>query len=448
MSWLKTSVAAAAMLAGAAASAQTSSPSGQVLTGRAAFGSWHEDAPGVRRRIEVGDLPVPYATKSASNGPGVVDRPPGAALKVPPGFKVDLYAAGLDGPRLLRTAPNGDLFVAETRAGRIRVFAADAKEPRKGEIFASGLDEPFGIAFYPSGPDPRWVYVANVNSVVRFPYRSGDRKARLKPETVVPRLTRETGGHSTRDVAFNREGSRMLVSVGSASNVAQGSPAGEGKAGGALGAAGGDEEGRADVLSFTPEGRDRTVFATGIRNCVGLAVNPNTGDPWCSTNERDGLGDDLVPDYVTRVREGAFYGWPWYYLGDHQDPRHKGERPDLKSKVTVPDILLQAHSATLQMTFYTGDAFPAEYRGDAFSALHGSWNRSGRTGYKIIRMKLRDGVPTGDYEDFVTGFVASDRGVWGRPVGIATGADGSLFFSEDGNGTIWRVSYVGSRAAK
>ena len=208
-----------------------------------------------------------------------------------------------------------------------------------------------------------------------------------------------------------------------------------------LGAAWSYETDRAAVLAFDPDGKNRRLFATGIRNCVGLAVQPQSGTPWCSTNERDGFGDDLVPDYVTSVRENAFYGWPWFYIGGHEDPKHAGERPDLKDKVTTPDVLLQAHSASLGLTFYQGSNFPTDYRGDAFAAEHGSWNRSKRTGYKVIRIRLKDGTPTGEYEDFVTGFVVNDSEVWGRPVGVAVAHDGALLISEDGNGTIWRVSH-------
>jgi glucose/arabinose dehydrogenase len=237
----------------------------------------------------------------------------------------------------------------------------------------------------------------------------------------------------------------MLVSVGSASNVAEGmgTPPGGLEAWRTrepLGASWGAETDRAAVLAFDPDGKNRKLFATGIRNCVGLAMQAN-GTAWCSTNERDNLGDDLVPDFVTRVREDAFYGWPWFYIGDHQDPRHAGARPDLEDKITVPDVLLQAHSASLGLTFYDGDSFPAEYRGDAFAAEHGSWNRSKRTGYKVVRIRLKDGVPTGEYEDFVTGFVVNDTEVWARPVGVAVARDGALLISEDGNGTIWRVSH-------
>jgi glucose/arabinose dehydrogenase len=333
-------------------------------------------------------------------------------------------------------------------AGRIRVLrpSADGKSAAKNAVYASGLSEPFGIAFYPQGPEPKWVYVAENNRVLRFPYRPGDLTTAAKPEVVVAQLAPTSGGHATRDVAFSKDGARMFVSVGSGSNVAQGMPrkspeeikAWEAKRG--LGAAWGSEENRADVLVFTPDGKDARIFATGLRNCVGLTVHPQTDDVYCSTNERDGLGDNLVPDYVTRVREGAFYGWPWWYMGNREDPRWKGARPDLSGKVTAPDVPLQPHSAPLGMTFYTGNAFPADYRASAFAAFHGSWNRTARTGYKVVRVLMRDGVPTGEYEDFLTGFVVDDNRVWGRPVGVATGKDGSLFVSEDASGTIWRVS--------
>ncbi|HWX83264.1 MAG TPA: sorbosone dehydrogenase family protein [Xanthobacteraceae bacterium] len=420
----------------------------QSLEGKDAFGDWQRDKPGTIRLIRPRDLPKPGATPSAGNFPHVVPRPAAATPQVPPGFKAELFAEGLSGPRIIRVAPNGDIFVAETRAGRIRVIrAADrAAKPAANEIFASGLHGPFGIAFFPAGDNPQFVYVANTDSVMRFAYRPGDLKASGAPETVVANLPRG-GNHTTRDIAFTIDNRRMLVSVGSAGNDGEG--LGTAPPGGLeawsrqhpLGAAWSYEADRAAVLSFDPEGKDQKIFATGIRNCVGLAVQPQSGALWCSTNERDGLGDNLVPDYVTRVSENAFYGWPWFYIGGNEDPRHVGERPDLKDKVTTPDVLLQAHSASLGLTFYQGDNFPAEYRGDAFAAEHGSWNRSKRTGYKVIRIKLKDGVPTGEYEDFVIGFVVNDSEVWGRPVGVAVARDGALLVSEDGNGTIWRVSH-------
>ncbi|MEK9278954.1 MULTISPECIES: sorbosone dehydrogenase family protein [unclassified Bradyrhizobium] len=435
------SVATSAWLLAAAATGVQAEP---VLQGKAAYGNWQSDKPGTVRLIRPQDLARPGGTPSAASFPRVVPRSPEASLQVPAGFKVELFAEGLRGPRTVRVAPNGDIFVAETRAGTIRVLRAGEGKVATNDVYASGLRQPFGIAFFPNGDDPQWVYVANTDGVVRFPYQAGDLKARGKPETVVASLPHD-GGHSTRDIVFTPDNKRMLVSVGSHSNLAEGmgNPPGGLAAWSRtqpLGAAWASETERGAVLAFNPDGKERKIYATGIRNCVGLAIQPQTGLPWCSTNERDGLGDDLVPDYVTSVKEGAFYGWPWFYIGGNEDPRHAGARPDLKDKVTVPDVLVQPHSASLGMTFYQGTQFPAEYRGDAFAAEHGSWNRSKRTGYKVIRIRMKDGKPTGEYEDFITGFVVNDREVWGRPVGVAVAKDGSLLISEDGNGTIWRVT--------
>ena len=401
-------------------------------SGRAALGDFRGDGPGVRRRISFADLPAPYATPSATNAPQVVRAPPGAAPRLPPGFHAEVFAHDLEGPRLVRASPSGrSLRRREPGGAAWRVLrAADATRGARDEVYASGLNRPFGVTFYPPGPEPRWVYVAETNAVLRFPYASGDLRASGGAQVVVGRLTTEEGGHWTRDVAFSRDGRRMFVSVGSASNVAEGDV---------------DEVDRADVLVFDPEGHGREVYASGIRNCVGLAVHPATGDVWCSTNERDGLGDDLVPDYVTRVREGGFYGWPWFYLGAHPDPRHAGEHPELAAAVVAPDVLLQAHSASLEVAFYDAAAFPESYRGCAFASLHGSWNRGARTGPKVIVVPLHDGVPTGEYEDFTLDRLrrrATTRS-WARPVGVAVGRDGSLFVSEDANGTIWRITYAG-----
>jgi glucose/arabinose dehydrogenase len=424
-----------------------------LLVSKAAYGDWRSDAPGLRRYIRSSDLPAPYASASTANNAVVVARPADAQLKVPAGFQARPFASGLDNPRLIRVAPNGDIFIAESGADRIRVLrpSDDGDEVLRDSVFASGLRLPFGIAFYPHGNEPQWVYVANTDSVVRFRYHSGDLRADEEPEVIVPNLP--VGGHSTRDIAFSLDNAAMFVSVGSLSNDAESMAALDWRSPRELIATlrqrignvvhgRGDENERADVLAFSPKGEDRHVYASGIRNCVGMAVNSSTGDLWCSTNERDGLGDDLPPDYITRVRDGGFYGWPWYYIGAHEDPRHKGARPDLKNKVIAPDILLQAHSASLQMMFYAGEQFPAEYKGNIFAAEHGSWNRSKKTGYKIIRAIVNEGVPSGEYEDFVTGFVIDDTRVWGRPVGVAQANDGSLLFSDDGNGTIWRVSYA------
>ena len=421
-----------------------------LLQGTAAFGDWRADRPGLRRLIGPQDIPAPDPAQSASNVVRIVHRTDQKPI-VPNGFEVNLFASGLAGPRIIRTAPNGDLFVAESRAGRIRVLRPNGTQAAQPSVFASGLHYPFGIAFYPPGPDPQWIYVGNTDSVIRLPYRSGDTTARGTAETIVPHLP--VGGHATRDVAFSPDGKTMYVSVGSGSNDAEGMAELGARelqawaADHAVGATWGNESDRADVLAFDPQGKNERIVATGIRNCVGMAVAPTDGTVWCSTNERDGLGDNLPPDYITRLRDGAFYGWPWYYIGAHQDPQHNGERPDLKDKVTTPDVLIEAHSASLGMTYYDGTQFPAEYRGSLFAAEHGSWNRSKRTGYKIIRVIVKDGVPTGAYEDFATGFVISDAEVWGRPVGVAVDKDGALMVSEDASGTIWRIAYTGKAAA-
>jgi glucose/arabinose dehydrogenase len=289
--------------------------------------------------------------------------------------------------------------------------------------------------------------------VIRFAYKVGDLQASGPPEVVVNELAPNGRfGHSTRDIAFSADGRRMFVSVGSASNVADQmvkktvAEAQAWQAEHGLGASWGSETNRADVLVYeVGSNQPGKVYASGIRNCVGLTVEPKTGDLWCTTNERDLLGDDLVPDYSTRVKEGGFYGWPWYYMGNHEDPRRKGDRPDLAGKAIVPDVPYTSHSAPLNLVFYTAtsgrSAFPAQYVGDGFAVLHGSWNRSVRTGYKVVRVRMKDGVPTGEYDDFLVGFIVNDADVWGRPVGAAVANDGSLLISDDAGSLIYRISY-------
>jgi glucose/arabinose dehydrogenase len=237
------------------------------------------------------------------------------------------------------------------------------------------------------------------------------------------------GGHWTRDIAFSRNGKKMFVSVGSRSNVYENPNE--------------NEKDRATILEFNPDGTGKRIYVSGIRNAVGIAIHPQTGELWASVNERDGLGDDLVPDYVTRVKDGSFYGWPWFYIGPESGPATSGHVSRTPRQSEHPDVLLQSHSASLQIEFYTGKMFPAEYRNDAFAAQHGSWNRARRTGYKVIRLPQKNGVPTGEYEDFMTGFVTPEGDVWGRPVGVTVGKDGSLFVTDDGSNTIWRVTYTG-----
>jgi glucose/arabinose dehydrogenase len=372
---------------------------------------------------------------------------------LPPGFHLGVFAEGLSGPRKMLVAPNGDILVTEMRGGRVTVLhpSSDGTRAAGNDVLLQGLRQPFGLAFYPNAQNPQWLYVAETNRVTRYPYRAGDVKPRGAAQVVVAELPSGVG-HSTRDIAFSPDGKRLFVSVGSASNVAETmskkTPA-EIKSWEAVHGLGGAwdvETNRAGVLEFDAAAPAApSNYANGIRNCVSLTVQPANGALWCTTNERDSLGDDLVPDYSTRVARGAFYGWPWYYVGSNEDPRLKGLRPDLNGKVSVPDVLYQSHSAALSMTFYEAtrgkSAFPAAFVGDAIVGFHGSWNRSLRTGYKLVRVHMKNGEPTGDYEDFLTGFVVDDAHVWGRPVATVELPDGSLLMSEDGNNVIFRISF-------
>ena len=317
--------------------------SGTLLTGKAAMGDWTSDAPGVRRKITVTDLPAPSSNILAINRAHVVERPAGAQLRVPPGFTIELYAGGFRDPRFLLTAPNSDIFVVESRANRIKVLrdTKHAGQPDVTEIFAEqGLNKPFGIAFYPPGDDPQFLYVADTDGIIRFPYRNGDLKARGPAEDLGAHLSAgaarlRSGGHWTRDIVFSPDGKKMYVSIGSRSNVSDSAA----------------EADRARIFEFNPDGTDRKVYAWGVRNAVGIAFRPGANELWMSTNERDEIGEDLPPDYISSVRTGGFYGWPWFYIGNHPDPRHKGKHPELADKVIVPDVLVQAHSATLNLCF-------------------------------------------------------------------------------------------------
>jgi glucose/arabinose dehydrogenase len=450
-----------------------------VVTGQAAFADWNQQQPGTRRKITVADLPQPKPEEAVNNTPHLIPKPADAWPVAPAGFKVTLYAGGdaapmqradnketmaksggtFTMPRLLRTAPNGDLFVSDPGAGSILILRGMGANGKAAQIetFATGLDHPFGIAFYPA-ENPKYVYVGNATTIQRFAYKVGDLHASGAPETIVPDVPGYAqltgGGHWTRDVVFSKDGKHMLISVGSGSNVDDPDVTPK-------------EFHRADVLEYTPEGKFIEVYAHGIRNCVGEAINPITGSLWCSTNERDNLGNHLVPDYVTSIKEGGFYGWPWYYMGGHQDPRlpqpcadgtgpnpqaaalnpdqaKDCKRVDLSSKVITPDVLVQPHMASLQMTFYpSSGSFPKGYDGDAFAAEHGSWNRKNRAGYEVIRIPMHDGKADGSYEDFLSGFVTKDGQVWGRPVGVTVGHDGALYVTDDGTRSVWRVAYTG-----
>lgn len=401
------------------------------------FYDFRGESPGTVHKITVADLPNPNSPRPGVASPEVHAKPTDAFPKTLPGFKVNAYATDLNNPRELRTAPNGDVFLAEQDHGDVKVFRGVTNDGKAEQVstFVSGLKQPFGIAFYPPGNDPQWVYIGDIDSVKRFPYRNGDLKARGEAQTVVdelyPGAHTNDKGHTTRNLAFSADGKKLYVSVGSQSNI---DDPDDHKY----------EFHRANILEFNPDGTGLRVFASGLRNPVGLAIEPKTKELWTCVNERDMLGDNLVPDYTTHVQDGGFYGWPWYYMGKNHDPRLKDSHPDLQAKVITPDVLFQAHSAPLGFTFYTGNQFPAEYRGDMFLALHGSWNRSTRTGYEVVRIPLhQQGKASGEYEDFLTGFVTQDGDVWGRPVGIAVAKDGSLLVSEEGTKSIWRVSYTG-----
>lgn len=387
----------------------------------AVAGAVATSSPLQHHEIRVAQLPKPFATPSAGNPPSYGPRPANATLHAPPGFHVSLFADKLGDPRAMLLAPNGDVILSEPGDGKITILR-DANHDGVAEqrsTFASGLDNPYGLAFH-----GRWLYVGNEGAVVRFPYSAGQTTGNGRPEQIA---ALPSGGHATRGVIFSRDGTKLYVSVGSGSNVSAG-----------------EAPERAAIIELNPDGSGKRIFASGLRNPVGMAWQPSTNALWTVVNERDGLGDDLVPDYATRLQAGAFYGWPYAYLGAHEDPRRAGERRDLVKKASLPSVLIQAHSAPLGIAFYTGTMFPPEYRGRAFVALHGSWNRSRRTGYKVISIPFKDGQPAGGYDDFVMGWAPSDasRSVWGRPVGLLVLADGSLLVSDDGGGKIWRVTFV------
>jgi len=372
--------------------------------------------------IKLADLPAPEVMTGPRNQSKVIPRPEGAELQVPPGFQISVYAEGeFQQPRGLLQASNGDVFVAESQPNRISMLRDSNNDGKVDErfVFATGLNRPFGLAIWRD-----YLYVGNQNGIVRFKYKPGQTKAEGEPEKLVDLPAGQ--GHWTRNVLFNQAGTKMYVAVGSGSNVNAGEP-----------------PIRAAISEFNPDGTGHRIFASGTRNPVGLAWNPATKQLWAAVEERDLIGNDLVPEYVTSIKEGAFYGWPYAYLGQNEDPRRKGEQPDLVKKAIVPDVLIQAHSAVLGMAFYEGKMFPSDFQGDAFVALHGSWNREPRTGYKIIRIKFKNGKPVGGYDDFVTGWMLGEDKpeVWGRPVSVLVLKDGSMLITDDGGNKVWRVTY-------
>ena len=367
------------------------------------------------------NLPAPFASKSEGNGPNGEAPPAGFLPAVPAGFQVNIFAKDLKRPRFMAVAPNGDIFVAETGASQITILRdpQNTGGAQQSEVFADKLNLPFGIAFHDD-----FVYVGNTNEVVRFRYDPKTSKRLGNSEHVLD--LPGGGGHFTRTVAFSPDGKKLYVSVGSSGNIDMEK-----------------DNRRAAVLVADPDGKNSRLYATGLRNGVGLAAEPNTGEVWVAVNERDELGNDLPPDYLTSVKDGGFYGWPYSYIGSNVDPRVKPQQPDLVAKAIIPDVLLGSHVAPLQFAFYTGTQFPDSYRRGVFVAEHGSWNRMPRAGYQVAFVGFKDGKAAVDPVPFMTGFLSDPMGknVNGRPVGVAVAPDGSLLVSDDGGGIIYRVSY-------
>ncbi len=372
-------------------------------------------------------LPAPFATESVENRPEEAGWPGGKTPVAPEGFVVTKFADKFESPRWTYIAPNGDIFVAESgtkkSADRITLLRDVNKDgtPEMREIFLEKLNRPLGMLVLKG-----YFYVANTDGLYRYPYKDGETKITSRGEKIVELPAGGYNNHWTRNILANADGSKIYISVGSASNV---------------GDHGMDEEKRrANILEINPDGSGERVYAAGLRNPVGMDWAPGTNKLWTAVNERDKLGDDLVPDYITSVQEGGFYGWPYAYFGKNEDPRRKGERPDLVAKTIVPDVPVGSHTASLGLAFYDKDKFPAKYRNGAFIGQHGSWNRSALSGYKVVFVPFKNGMPAGKPEDFLTGFVESEKKVYGRPVGVTVMNDGSLLVNDDSGNVIWRVT--------
>lgn len=379
------------------------------------LGVWAGGAAADTYHVKASDLPKPFATPAVDNSSQTVPRPKGAMPHVPAGFEVSVFASGLSHPRFMELAPNGDVFLSEPDAGKVTLLHDGKAYP-----FATGFNKPHGLALHDGA-----LYVADLIAVWKLAYKDGALKAGART-----RITKDgfgpLGGHFSRDIAFDRDGG-LYLAIGSMSNVDEEAPP------------------RATVQKVDAQGHLST-FVSGTRNPVGLVLKPGTDDLYITVNERDGYGDALVPDYFTRIQKGDFFGWPYAYSGPHADPTFGSKRPDLVAKTKLPDVLFQAHSAPLGIAFYEGTQFPAEYKGDAFVSLHGSWNSGRPTGYKVVRVRFANGQPTGAYEDFITGFwdgSSSPAKVWGRPVGLLVMKDGSLLVADDAGKTVWRVAYKG-----
>lgn len=369
-------------------------------------------------------LPPPYATPSVNNAPHVIEKPNGAKLKLPRGFEIEMYAEGLEEPRYMLQGARGELLVSDSvPGGSVYVLedAANSYKPQKRKKLISGLDRPYGLAFWDG-----YLYVGEPTSIKRYRYDAPSLSAGSGQEIVS--LKGFDKGHWTRSLLIDPAGPKLYIGVGSGSNVDTG-----------------EDPKRAAILRCNPDGSAVEIFASGTRNPIGLHWYPGTNTLWAAVQERDALGDDLVPDYFTSIQKDGFYGWPYAYAGPNMDPRNKGQRPDLVQRTIVPDVLLGSHVAVLDFTFYTAKQFPAEYQGGGFLAYHGSWNRSKRVGYSVAFIPFKSGKPSGPPREFLTGWMLSPdkKEVWGRPVGLMQLPDGSLLVSDDGGHKIWRITYKG-----
>lgn len=379
-----------------------------------------------RRPVNWKDLPKPFHTESVRNRPEVVSRPDHAELRLPPGFAVEEYLSGFERPRFMMLGPGNEILMTDSGSRDARNGVVYVLKDSSRRKLIEGLDRPYGLALHDG-----WLYVAETTSVKRYRYDAGTMRAKTPGEEIVPLQKFETG-HWTRSLLFDRKGEKFYLSVGSGSNIDLG-----------------EDPMRAALHRFNPDGSGHEVVARGLRNVIGLRFYPGTGDLWAAVQERDGLGDDLVPDYVVEIREGGFYGWPIAYIGPHREPRHENVDAAKVQSTLYPDVLLPAHAAVLDILFYTGERFPAKYRGGMFLAFHGSWNRAERVGYSVTFIPFEEGRPTAGPEDFLTGFMLDPRKreVWGRPVGLLQLPDGSLLLSDDGGGKLWRIDYRGSASA-
>ena len=380
-----------------------------------------------RRPVNWKELPPPFHTESARNRPEVISRPDRAELRVPSGFTVEEHLSGFERPRFMMLGPENEILLADSGSREAKTGVVTALKDGSRTKLLEGLDRPYGLAL-----NDGWLYVAETTSVKRYRYDARATAARTPGEEVVP-LQKFGSGHWTRSLLFNREGTKFYLSVGSGSNIDLG-----------------EDPMRAALHRFNPDGSGHEVVATGLRNVIGLRYYPGTEDIWVAVQERDGLGDDLVPDYVAKIQEGGFYGWPIAYIGPHPEPRHQNLDTAKVRSTLYPDVLLGAHVAVLDILFYTGEQFPPKYRGGMFLAFHGSWNRAERTGYSVAFITFANGRPTSGPEDFLTGFMLDPRKreVWGRPVGLLQLPDGSLLVSDDGGGKLWRIRYGGSTTSE